>query len=295
MLYQKLKERFSFVGVISKELYTRYKPFNYPYETIFVVGLSYPNKVLPKKENYLSASVYTYGLDYHKVLKAYLEPFSNDDTLVLVDNHDLDEKLCLKLTGLAYLGKNNLMINKDYGTFFFIGLLLTKKKYKEVIIENNDSCGTCDICINACPMNALLNGYDESKCLSALNQKKEPLPIKAIEKNYLLLGCDICQLVCPKNKNIKTSKIKEFIPRDHAYVLVEDLFKLSNKEFKDKYGSSAYTFRGKTILLRNALTILHNTNNKKYNELIKETIDDKKYPLWYKEDAKKIIKKLEEK
>ena len=213
---------------------------------------------------------------------------------MLVDNHNLDEKLCLKLTGLAYLGKNNLMINKDYGTFFFIGLLLTKKKYKEVIIENNDSCGTCDICIKACPMNALLNGYDEDKCLSALNQKKEPLPTKAIEKNYLLLGCDICQLVCPKNKGIKESKIKEFMPMDHAYVLTSDLFSLSNKEFKEKYVASAYMFRGKTILLRNALTILYNTNNKKYNELIKKTIDDKKYPLWYKEDAKKIIKKLEE-
>lgn len=294
MLYQKLKKTFDFVGVINKDRYLKYKPFNYPYETIFVVGLSYPHNVLPTKENYLKASVYTYGLDYHKVLKSYLEPFSNDDSLILVDNHNLDEKLCLKLTGLAYLGKNNLMINKDYGTFFFIGLLLTKEKYEEIIIENNESCGTCDKCIKACPMNALINDYDESKCLSALNQKKESLLEMAIKKNYLLLGCDICQHICPKNQNLKESKIKEFIARDHAYVLIDDLFKLSNKEFKDKYGNSAYHFRGKTVLLRNALTILYNTNNKKYNELIIDTINDKKYPLWYKEDAKRILRKLEE-
>lgn len=295
MFYQRLFEKFSFVGVISKDRYLKHKPFKYPYETIFVVGLSYPSKILPKKENYLKASIYTYGIDYHQVLKSYLEEFSSDDSLILVDNHNLDEKLCLELTGLAYLGKNNLMIHKEYGTFFFIGLLLTKKKYSEVIIENNDSCGTCDVCIKACPMNALVNGYNEEKCLSALNQLKKPLPDLAIEKNYLLLGCDICQHVCPKNKNIKESKIKEFIPKEHAYVLTEDLFKLSNKEFKNKYGNSAYHFRGRTILLRNALTILYNTNNKKYNELIKETINNKKYPLWYQEDAKRILRKLEEK
>ena len=69
---------------------------------------------------------------------------------------------------------------------------------------------------------------------------------------------------------------------------------LSNKEFNNKYGKHAYTWRGKTILLRNALTLLLKQKNTKYNDKIRQTIEDDKYPEWYKIDANKIIKRLEE-
>jgi len=293
-LYHSLVKHFDFVGIINKATYEKHKPFLYPYETIFVVGLSYPNKPYAHKKDALTASMYTYGFDYHNVIKKRLTPFLNEDTLILVDNHTIDERLCLALTGLAFLGKNNLMIHKDYGSYFFIGLLLSKQKYDEVIVDNFDSCGTCEICINACPVNALFKGYDVNKCMSAYNQSKRPLTDEEIKHNYLLLGCDICQRVCPKNKNIKESQTLEFYPKDHSYVLIDDLFHLSNKAFKEKYGQAAYLWRGKTLLLRNALTILLKTKNTAYNHLIKETIDSDGYPQWYKDDARRILKKLEE-
>lgn len=294
-MYQQLSQVFDFVGVISKNRYELKKPFNYPYETIFVVGLSYPNNPLPHKKDALTASMYTYGFDYHRVIKERLSPFVNENTLALVDNHTLDERLCLELTGLAFLGKNNLMIHQDYGSYFFIGLLLSKETHKEVIVLNNDTCGDCEICIKACPVGALTNGYDVNKCMSAYNQIKEPLSDEVIKHNYLLLGCDICQRVCPKNKHIKESLTKEFYPKDHSYVLIDDLFKLSNKAFKEKYGQAAYLWRGKTLLLRNALTLLLKTNNQTYNDDIRKTINDDNYPDWYKEDAKKILTMLEAK
>ncbi len=142
-------------------------------------------------------------------------------------------------------------------------------------------------------MGALTNGYDVTKCLSALNQSKRPMPIDAINNNYLLLGCDICQRVCPKNKGIKNYRISDFDVKPTAYVLINDLFDLSNKEFKNKYGKHAYTWRGKTLLLRNALTLLLRQKNTSYNEKIKKTLIDNKFPSWYKEDANKILERLE--
>lgn len=296
MIYDKLKEAFDFVGVIDKERYPNYTDMERlnDVKSIFVVGLAYPHKQLKQKEDHLTASIYTYGYDYHDVLKALIkESLIGYEHVGLSDNHELDERKCLELTGLAYHAKNNLMINKDYGSYFFIGLVLTKEHYPEVIVENNDSCGDCVRCIKACPVNALFDGYNMEKCLSYENQTKEPLSEEAIDKNYLLLGCDICQIVCPKNRNIKQHKTIGFEPKPTAYVLINDLFELSNKEFLNKYGKHAYTWRGKTILVRNALTLLLKQKNTKYNDYIRDTINSNKYPDWYKLDATKILERLE--
>ncbi len=297
MIYQKLTNVFDFVGVINVDKYPNYKkePLLDGFLSMFVVGLSYPNIFLPQKHDKLNASMYTYGIDYHIVIKKIIdEALKGEEYQVYVDNHELNERKALELTGLAYLGKNNLMINKDFGSYFFIGLVVTKTKYDEVITKNTDSCGNCVKCIKACPVNALFDGFDITKCLSAVNQSKKPFSDEEIAKNYLLLGCDICQRVCPKNKGIVNDFHDHFKTSEETYVLIDDLFKLSNKEFMKKYGKQAYSWRGKTLLLRNALTILLKQKNTSYNEEIKKTLVDDKYPSWYKEDASKILRKLEE-
>lgn len=296
MIYEKLNKAFDFVGVINVNKYPNYlnEPLLDGFSSIFVVGLSYPNIFLPQQKDHLNASMYTYGLDYHLVIKKLTEEaLEGEEYTLYVDNHELNERKALELTGLAYLGKNNLMINKNYGSYFFIGLVVTKKQYKEVIVKNTDSCGDCTICIKACPVNALIDGFDVNKCLSAVNQSKKPLTEREIAKNYLLLGCDICQRVCPKNKGIVNDFHDYFKTSEQTYVLIDDLFNLSNNEFMKKYGKQAFSWRGKTLLLRNALTILLKQKNTSYNKDINRTILDDKYPSWYKEDAKKILRKLE--
>lgn len=296
-MFNKLKQVFDLVGVIDVKRYPNYDKIEEfkDVKSIFVIGLAYPHIVFKNKEDEYLSSVYTYGLDYHLVLKELVnKTLDGFEYEVLVDNHNLDERKCIELTGLAYKGKNDLMINEDYGSFFFIGLVLTKKRYDEVIVENNDSCGTCEICIKACPVNALVDGFDIDKCLSAENQRKQPLKERSIKKNYLLLGCDICQLVCPKNKNIITKYNQLVDPLSTAYIKIDDLFELTNKEFNKKYRHHAYLWRGKTLLLRNALTILLKYKNTKYNDKIKKTIANPNYPLWYKEDAIKILEQLQQ-
>lgn len=299
MVYERLKEAFDFVGVIDSDRYLK-KRFDINligYESIFVVGLGYPNVYLKHEKDRLTASMYTYGYDYHDVMKSLMHESLKDleiDYKALVDNHTINERKCLEMTGLAFHGKNNLMINKALGSYFFIGLVLTKEKFPEVIVENNDSCGDCTICIKACPVGALDNGFNWDQCISGYNQEKRSLTDYEIDKNSLLLGCDICQRVCPYNKGVNKTRVDDFKAKPTAYVIIQDLFDLSNREFLEKYGKHAYSWKGKTILLRNALTILLKQKNTQYNEQIKRSIDDPKYPEWYKKDAINILSKLEE-
>jgi len=298
MVYERLSEAFDFVGTIDSDRYLADR-FDYEligYESIFVVGLGYPNTYLKHEKDRLTASMYTYGYDYHDVMRTMMHEALKDldiEYKALVDNHTINERKCLEMTGLAFHGKNNLMIHKDLGSFFFIGLVLTKEKYPEYIVENTLSCGDCTICIKACPVGALDNCFDWKTCISGYNQEKRSLTDYEISKNTLLMGCDICQRVCPFNRGVNSDRVEAFKEKPTSYVIIQDLFDLSNREFMKKYGKHAYTWRGKTLLLRNALTILLRQKNTAYNKDIQATLKDPKYPDWYKADASNILKKLE--
>lgn len=297
MILSRLKQQFDFVGVIDVKRYISYtntKVDLSEFKSMFVVGLAYNHDILPHTKKAFTASVYTYGLDYHLVFNEIFSQLNLDDNYQgLVDNHDLDERAALELTKIAFRGKNNLMIHHEFGSYFFIGLVLSKIYYNEIIVKNTDSCGDCVKCIKACPVGALNNGYQVDKCISGYNQTKKTLTQEEVKHNYLLLGCDICQRVCPKNNGLKVMNHQAFKIHQHAYVEINDLFKLSNKAFKDKYGKSSYLWRGKTLLMRNALTILLKQKNQDYNELIRQSLKSTVYPDWYKDTAKYVLEKLE--
>lgn len=296
-MLNQLKQQFDFVGVIDIKRYLSYtntKVDLSEFKSMFVVGLAYNHDILPQTKKALTASIYTYGLDYHLVFNEIFSHLNLDDHYQgLIDNHDLDERAALELTGAAFRGKNNLMIHPEFGSYFFIGLILSKIHYDEIIVENTNSCGTCVKCINACPVGALNKGYQVDKCISGYNQTKKTMTKEEVKHNYLLLGCDICQRVCPKNNGLKIMNHEAFKIQQHAYVEINDLFKLSNKAFKDRYGKASYLWRGKTLLMRNALTILLKQNNQDYNELIRQSLKSTFYPDWYKDTAKYVLEQLE--
>lgn len=112
-----------------------------------------------------------------------------------------------------------------------------------------------------------------------------------IQANYSLFGCDICQMVCPKNINKGIKVHPEFELSGKEMVSITDLFQFSEKEFNAQYTHMSYLWKGKTILMRNALTLLLKQNNRQYNDLI-ETSLKKQNASWYKETAIKILDKL---
>ena len=305
ILKEAFQSQFDIVGIIdtksylikAEELGKRVPPITYP--TMVVLGLTYPKRIIKHTQTHLVPSFYTFGSDYHNVLKKRIVEVMNNFPYAYefgVDNHPHDERLAAVLAGVGYFGKNQLIINKDYGTYIFLGIVFIDVEIeKEIILDSSDDCGSCTKCIDACPTGALFDGgYNQHKCISNFNQEKRELTNEEIKANYVLFGCDICQMVCPKNINKGVITHPEFILSGKEMVSILDLFQDSEKEFKLKYGDMSYMWKGKTILMRNALTLLAKQNNKAYNELIKNSMDRVK-AKWYIQTAHKILEKLNRK
>ncbi|MDA3932441.1 MAG: hypothetical protein PF513_06870 [Tenericutes bacterium] len=301
-IHNLFSKEFDVVGIIKTTEYNKVaktlnrNKANAKYPTMAVLGFAYPKRIMKHTDTHLVPSFYTFGKDYHLVMKEKIQKIC--DTLKIkydygVDNHSLDERLAAKLSGIGFLGKNQLIINKDYGSYMFLGMVLLDTQIdNEIKYQIDDNCGVCRKCIEACPTNALIeNGYVQEKCISHFNQTKKTLTKDEIKANYLLFGCDICQLVCPKNIRKGKTIHPEFELSDKEMVSIVDLFNMSQKEFNLKYSDMAYLWKGKTLLMRNTLTLLYNHNNTNFNELIKDSIDKYTMP-WYKETAQFVLKKL---
>jgi epoxyqueuosine reductase len=294
--------QFDEVGIIhtktyqheAKKLDKKQIEINYP--TMVVVGLSYPKRFIKQTRTHLVPSFYTFGQDYHYVLKNRINKVMEnlDYKYELgVDNHPYDERLAAVLSGIGFFGKNQLIINKNYGSYMFLGIVLIDCQLdQEFILDISDDCQTCDICIKACPVQALEeNKYHMERCISYFNQEKEVLTEAQIKSNHSLFGCDICQMVCPKNINKGIKQHAEFDLSSKEAVSIEDLFTLSNKAFEKTYDQMAYLWKGKTILMRNALTLMLKQKNKDYIDLIEKSLNKKTAP-WYQDTAQNILDKL---
>jgi len=183
----------------------------------------YPPEKQGEDDNYKIAK-YAYGKDYHKVIKKLLlkmlsilrEAFGPVEGRVFVDSAPVMERQWAARSGLGWLGKNGLLINRDLGSFFFIGELIidTELEYDGQI---KDYCGNCTACIDACPTGALTESgvLNASKCISYLTiELKSEIP-ESFSGQYdqWIFGCDICQDVCPWNKFAQPHSEPEFLPK----------------------------------------------------------------------------------
>ena len=206
-------------------------------------------------------SRYTWATDYHLVINEYLKKLIeklqiiNADAQFSIhcDTSPLADRYMAYLAGLGFYGKNNCFISPKWGSYVVIGTILTTLEL-EPDTPLTQSCMECNRCITACLGQCL--GHDEFKfdtCKSYLTQKKGELTSEEehiIAKTPLVFGCDVCQEVCPHNKDIPTTPIPEFQSVE-PYIDIDELDSLTNKEFKAKYGHRAFSWRGKKILMRN--------------------------------------------
>ena len=206
---------------------------------------------------------YCYGRDYHLVVKEILteicEEIKNQESYfeykIFTDNGPLVDRYLAYLSGIGYYGINNNIITDKYGSYVFIGYIVNNLSL-EYDKPNNKTCMNCNKCVKYCPGNALEGNYkmDPKKCLSYLTQKKEDLSeeeLKKIKDNKMIFGCDICQDVCPHNKNIESTKIEQFKNNIITKLDEEEINSISNKEFKRRYGDRAFSWRGRKIIKRN--------------------------------------------
>ena len=250
-------------------------------KSIIVIAMSY-NVDFNEKDRVSPVGVLSkssWGLDYHKVLKERIDKLVlaiktqvDFDYISYVDTGPLVERELAHKAGIGYYGKNCSIINDEYGSFIFIGYIMM-----DLDIEGDDEslesqCGECDLCIKACPSNAL-EPYElnPKKCISYLTQTKDIIPLEyRIKMGTKIYGCDTCQIVCPKNNGVKPSTHDEFVPYiTKGNIDIIELFNMSNREFKNKYGSMAGSWRGKNVLKRNAIIALGNMKNEDNAYLIK--------------------------
>ncbi|HSH36099.1 tRNA epoxyqueuosine(34) reductase QueG [Schnuerera sp.] len=267
-------------------------------KTIIVIGLSYNNRLNERVDYKLKGllSKSSWGRDYHIVLKNKMEDLIKEIRSIknftykyFVDTGPLVDRELANRAGIGYYGKNCSIINEKYGSFIFIGYILTDLEINFSPISINSQCGDCNVCIEHCPTGALEEPFkvNPKKCISYLTQTKDKIPYELRERmGNKIYGCDTCQLICPKNKNIKDSKHNLFLPKvTKGYMDIEELLSISNKQFKDKYGYMAGSWRGRNILKRNGIIALGNMKDENNIKLLKPLLNDlnpmmRQYAAW---------------
>lgn len=191
-----------------------------------------------QKADTFKISKYAYGEDYHFVIKDKLKDivhFITDnigevEARVFTDSAPVLDRAWAKKSGLGWIGKNGMLINKEQGSFFFLAEIILDL---ELDYDNptTDHCGTCTACVDTCPTDALLPNkvVDGSKCISyfTIELKDEILPKELNGKfNDWMFGCDICQDVCPWNRFSLAHQEPKFAPN-------EKLLNFSKNEWQD--------------------------------------------------------------
>lgn len=241
-------------------IYMRVNPNYYLKEGKTIISLAFPYFFDDDSEGRSYFSVYTRGLDYHKVVSKYLDKLcsfivsNGGQAKYFVDNNYLPERYIAWQSGLGFIGKNNMLINKNYGSYVFLGEVITDLEL-EADSPIDNKCGFCELCINACPTKAINKRQNNSNvCLSYITQKKDIDDFWFSKLNGRIFGCDSCQKICPYNRIVKKSKIQEFKPFDFmTNIDLEELVNLDNKNFNEKFKQTSAGWRGKNIIKRNAL------------------------------------------
>jgi epoxyqueuosine reductase len=181
---------------------------------------------------------------------------------VFVDSAPVLERALARNGGLGWIGKHTCLIDKDGGSWFFLGEIYVDLPLP-VDAPASEHCGTCRRCIDICPTQAITAPYrlDARRCISYLTIEHEGAIDEALRPliGNRIFGCDDCQLVCPWNKFAKTTDEPDFRARnDLDRATLADLFAWSEEEFLQRTEGSAIRRSGYERWLRNIATALGN-------------------------------------
>ena len=238
-------------------------------KSVISLGLNYYTPVNYSDErNKGKISRYAWGKDYHLIIWKKLDKLVNEikktdnnfEAKSYVDTGPVMDKSWAVKSGIGWLGKHTNVINKEFGSWFFIANLVTNFEF-DYSLPIEDFCGSCRACIDACPTNAIIDEYvlDSNKCISYLtieNKKDIPEKFEGKFENWIF-GCDICQDVCPWNtKFSKNTDIAEFFPvNDNQEIDLDKVISFSKDEFNKRFKESPVKRAKLAGLKRNAAFI----------------------------------------
>lgn len=226
---------------------------------------------------------YAWVRDYHRLMQPHLEALEHLAQRLgarakgYVDTGPLSERSYAVLGGLGWIGRNAMLMRMGEGTYLTLAVLLTSLEAPPSEPYPN-RCGRCSRCVAHCPTQALLGDgtLDSRLCISYWTiEHRGPIPegLWAGIGDWLL-GCDICQEVCPWNRKAR-SFWQDFVPEPElAFPNLEDFFFLSSKAFERKYAGTVFLRPGRTRMARNALVVLANLGNPDYLPLVRRGAQD---------------------
>lgn len=192
---------------------------------------------------------YAYGQDYHLVIKDKLRTFMGQLTeevgdiegRVFVDSAPVHERAWAQKSGIGWVGKNSLLLNRQMGSFFFLAELIIDLELEEDG-PIKDYCGTCSACQDACPTDAIPEPYvvDGSRCISYLTiELKDEIPREFEGKmDGWAFGCDICQDVCPWNRFSKPHNEQAFQPQGWESLTQSEWTEMTREVFQKVFKKS---------------------------------------------------------
>lgn len=271
----------------------RYKPAELVPDTVRVISarMNYlpPDTNIPKilqnaQLGYISR--YALGRDYHKLIRKRLAALASKISehaqefgyRAFTDSAPVLEKPLAEKAGLGWIGKHTNLLNREAGSWFFLGEIYTNLPLTtDSPVKNH--CGTCTACIDICPTQAIVGPYqlDARRCISYLTIELRgsiPVELRPLMGNRIY-GCDDCQLVCPWNRFAKPTDEPAFHPRHGLSdrTLVE-LFQWSETDFFLKTEGSAIRRIGYDCWLRNIAVAL---GNAPYDESILNKLLEKQH------------------
>jgi epoxyqueuosine reductase len=239
--------------------------------SVIVVALNYytPHQHLDQP-NTGKVSRYAWGDDYHDIVGEKLRDLL---AWIKAENPEAEGKVCVDIqpmmdkawavrAGLGWMGKHTNIITPEFGSWVFIGELLLNVELVYDQQEIADQCGSCTLCIDACPTGAIVEPYllDANLCVShATIESRAPEIRKDVSKKLegWLYGCDICQDVCPWNHAAKTTSESRFEPRDgNVNASLDQVLELDQEAYANRFRGSAMKRAKLSGLQRNARALL---------------------------------------
>ncbi|QEG35631.1 tRNA epoxyqueuosine(34) reductase QueG [Bythopirellula goksoeyrii] len=210
-------------------------------------------------------------VDYHNVIRERLHSLADSlremapkaTTRGVVDTAPLLEREFAQMAGLGWAGKNTLLLSRHAGSYFFLAALLTDATLEYDKPFEADHCGTCTACLDACPTDAFPQPYvlDASRCISYLTiELRDAVPSELREGiGDWVFGCDVCQEVCPWNRDVPLSEEPNFAPQSELNPLeLPPLFEMDESDFRQRFRHTPLWRAHRRGLLRSAAIVLGN-------------------------------------
>lgn len=243
-----------------------------------------PSNTMPSGDSGARIARYAAGRDYHRLIRRMLKKLAASlraaagpeaRVVATVDTSPISEKSLAEAGGIGFFGKNTCLIQPRGGSYFFLATLLTNLELPPDLPIRWD-CGSCTLCVQACPTGALQEPYhlDANLCISALtieNRGEIPVPLRPLLKEWLF-GCDICQEVCPYNHESPSTS-----PPSRAGALGPSLPEIlqirTDQQFQQHFSETALKRPGRAGMLRNAAITAGNLSSTETLESLKDALE----------------------